>query len=138
MQVKHLGPFPCIICDRSCPTTKLLKRHMLTHTKIESDQPNQSRRFVNYCKYLQVDPVGTFTCKECWQTFDTRKRFRTHVVESHDKSKNFFCPQCDKGFTLAWQLNSHVENTVSIRFIRDRTLTNKIHSEITARQEIPM
>ncbi|KAG4077158.1 hypothetical protein HA402_016145 [Bradysia odoriphaga] len=111
MQVKHLGPFPCIICDRNCPTTKLLKRHMLTHTKVESDQPNQSRRFVNYCKYLQIDPNGTFTCKECKQNFDTRKRFRTHVVESHDKSKNFFCPQCDKGFTLAWQLNSHVENT---------------------------
>lgn len=134
MQVKHLGPFPCIVCDRSCPTTKLLKRHMLTHTKIESDQPNQSRRFVNYCKYLQVDPNGTFTCKECGQTFETRKRFRTHVVESHDKSKNFFCSQCEKGFTLAWQLNSHVENTVSIRLCtkkQEEWRTNKIFHPVT-------
>lgn len=114
MQVKHLGPFPCPICDRNCPTTKLLKRHMLTHTKVESEQPNQSRRFVNYCKYLHVDAGGTISCKECQQTFDTRKRFRTHVVESHDKSKNFFCDQCEKAFTLAWQLNAHVESTVSI------------------------
>ncbi|KAJ6642786.1 Zinc finger imprinted 3 [Pseudolycoriella hygida] len=111
MQVKHLGPFPCVVCERSCPTTKLLKRHMLTHTKVESDQPSQSRRFVNYCKYLIVDTNGKFKCKECSQIFDTRKRFRTHVVEAHDKSKNFFCMQCDKAFTLAWQLNSHVENT---------------------------
>lgn len=130
MQVKHLGPFPCIICDRSCPTTKLLKRHMLTHTKVETDQPS-SRRFVNYCKYLQIDPNGTFTCKECKQKFDTRKRFRTHVVESHDKSKNFFCQLCDKGFTLAWQLNSHVENTVRTEWVVERRmLTAYLYSRL--------
>lgn len=91
---------------------------MLTHNKLETDLPNHARRFVNYCKYLQVEANRTFTCKECKRNFTTRKRFRTHVVESHDKSKNFFCNQCDKGFTLAWQLNSHVENTVSILSFR--------------------
>ena len=86
----------CIKCNKSFPSTRLLKYHMLYHIGVV--QPR----------------LKSHECDDCEETFTKRHDLMKHKEDSHPKAEldlSLNCGSCDKVFQQGNHLKKH-ENTV--------------------------
>ncbi|XP_062533946.1 transcription factor grauzone-like [Armigeres subalbatus] len=83
---EHQLIFKCERCPKSFPKQKLLQRHIDQHETLEKEKAK---------------------CPTCGKCFKTKVHLRRHILAVHEKSFEFICEVCSKGFLKHSELKAH-------------------------------
>ena len=77
--------FPCNYCERKCPTQRMLKKHMESHSP------------------------KTFVCELCAKAFVTRGKLNVHFKQVHTDERPHKCKfeGCNESFIMGFKLTMH-------------------------------
>ncbi|VVC99810.1 unnamed protein product [Leptidea sinapis] len=116
IQSHSRGKFPCEVCGKIFALENYRSKHYYyTHNK----------RLVYKCLYCtEVFQLATqrqdhmiekhkefikkYVCEFCDKLYYNRQNFRRHMKRKHIRDKKYKCTECNKGFILKYELNSHM------------------------------
>ncbi|XP_070767984.1 zinc finger protein 497 [Enoplosus armatus] len=120
------GPFPCLSCQRSCPTCTQVCHHQHRQTHTQEDRGSRvvatmlslhpcmhcSASFSRPSQLLQHQrsehahkPSG-FLCTECGRAFNSHSNLRIHL-NVHTGARPYSCSDCGKSFSQSGALKIH-------------------------------
>ncbi|XP_059205885.1 uncharacterized protein LOC131984936 [Centropristis striata] len=105
-------PFSCIQCGKKIATSRLLKRHMKTHTGEKPFSCSVCKKSFTENRCLKTHMrIHTgekpFSCSECGKRFSMKGNLRRHML-THTGEKPFSCSVCKKSFAHSGSLQTHM------------------------------
>ncbi|XP_075159011.1 uncharacterized protein LOC142232179 [Haematobia irritans] len=96
----HINPeiHKCDICGKSSTTKHNLKLH----------------------KQVMHGTLNQFECEICHRQFNQKPTLDRHLLTHVIGEKKYFCKECDKGYVLEVQLNSHIKTVHGVDCVCDQ------------------
>ena len=139
MQEKVSLNLVCSACEETYHTKYKFKKHFTVNTKCEhcSMDLNCAGLLRRHVSEMHADLVQTsFKCEDCGKLYDSKKKWKTHVrimhrnvepcgvcgkefpqqhlkyhiMQVHEKQRNFECGQCGKFYALKKQYLQHIKH----------------------------
>ncbi len=104
-------PHSCEVCGATFETEKTKSNHVCSNNV---DEPEEVKTKTEEGTGSEEKPASAtgggrkFQCKECNKSFDRRKGYMYHVVNSHTSDRNFPCSECNYKAKNQMLLSRHV------------------------------